>query len=228
MSKKNKLHHFAENETFDNMFQLSYEQLVEGFKYRGKWNNGFFGNNNDLTVELGCGKGEYTVGLAQRFPGTNFIGVDIKGARIWRGLKNTEEVNLKNVAFIRSRINLIEFMFGQKEVSNLWITFPDPHPTPIKEKRRLTSPQFINRYYKVLKPDGTIHLKTDNIIFFEYTMDVIKEHGHELIYSTYDVYGEQNDDVLTQIQTFYENKWLDNGTKIKYLEFKLKLQTTSI
>ncbi len=221
MSKKNKLHHFAENETFENMFQLSYEELIKGFKYRGNWKN-FFNSNSELVVELGCGKGEYTVGMAKQIPHANFIGVDIKGARIWRGLKNTNEQELKNVAFIRSRINLIEYMFGENEVSDIWITFPDPHPSAIKEKRRLTSPRFLDRYYKVLKPEGTINLKTDNIIFFEYTLDVIKEGGHELLYCTYDVYGEENDSILTDIQTFYEKKWLQNGTKIKYLKFNLK------
>lgn len=222
MSKKNKLFRFAENETFENMFQLSYEQLVEGFNHRGNWNSEYFKNNNEITVELGCGKGEYTVGLAERFQDRNFIGVDIKGARIWRGLKNSEENSINNVAFIRSRINLIEYMFAENEVNDIWITFPDPHPMTSKERRRLTSPRFIERYYKVLVPGGTINLKTDNIIFFEYTLDVIKEYGHELLYSTYDVYGEENDNVLTDIQTFYEKKWLRNGTKIKYLKFRLK------
>ncbi len=222
MSKKNKLQHFAENETFDNMFQLSYEHLIKGFEHRGNWSNGFFKNKHDITVELGCGKGEYTTGLASMFPDMNFVGIDIKGARIWRGLKNTEEGNIKNAAFIRSRINLIEYMFGPNEISNIWITFPDPHPSVIKEKRRLTSPQFIERYYKVLKPGGTINLKTDNIVFFEYTLDIIKNNGHELLYQTYDVYGEKNDPILTDIQTFYEKKWLINGTKIKFLKFRLK------
>lgn len=221
MSKKNKLFRFAENLTFDNMFQLSYEELIEGFELRENWRADFFKNNNEIIVELGCGKGEYTVGLANRFPDKNFIGVDIKGARIWRGLKNTEEGNISNVAFIRSRINLIEYMFGKDEVDEIWITFPDPHPMTSKERRRLTSPRFIDRYYKVLKPGGIINLKTDNIIFFEYTLDVIRDHGHELLYTTYDVYGEKNDNVLTDIQTFYEKKWLANGTKIKYLKFRL-------
>ncbi|MAE09009.1 MAG: tRNA (guanosine(46)-N7)-methyltransferase TrmB [Bacteroidetes bacterium] len=221
MSKKNKLYRFAENETFDNMFQLAYEGVIDGFELRDNWTSTFFKNNNNLIIELGCGKGEYTTGLAQMFPANNFIGVDIKGARIWRGLVTSDEKSLKNVAFIRSRISLIEYFFGNNEVSEIWITFPDPHPSRIKEKRRLTSPQFINRYYKILKTDGVIHLKTDNIIFFEYTLDVIRDHGHELLYSTYDVYGEENDEALTQIQTFYEKKWLERGTKIKYLKFKL-------
>jgi len=222
VSKKNKLFRFAENETFGNMFQLSYEQLVEGFELKGKWNSDFFKNDNDIIVELGCGKGEYTVGLAERFPEKNFVGIDIKGARIWRGLKNSEQNQINNVAFIRSRINLIEYMFAKDEVSEIWITFPDPHPMISKARRRLTSPRFIERYYKVLKPGGIINLKTDNIIFFEYTKDIIEENGHELLYNTYDVYGEENDRVLTDIQTFYEKKWLLNGTKIKYLKFRLK------
>lgn len=204
------------------MFQLSYEQLVEGFELKGKWNSDFFKNDNDIIVELGCGKGEYTVGLAERFPEKNFVGIDIKGARIWRGLKNSEQNQINNVAFIRSRINLIEYMFAKDEVSEIWITFPDPHPMISKARRRLTSPRFIERYYKVLKPGGIINLKTDNIIFFEYTKDIIEENGHELLYNTYDVYGEENDRVLTDIQTFYEKKWLLNGTKIKYLKFRLK------
>lgn len=222
MSKKNKLQRFAENATFDNMFQLSYEEVIDGFKYRGSWNKDFFKNENNLVLELGCGKGEYTVGQAHAFPNKNFIGIDIKGARIWRGLKNTEKQQLKNVAFIRSRINLIEYFFDKNEVSEIWITFPDPHPSKIKEKRRLTSPQFLNRYYKIIKPGGIIHLKTDNIIFFEYTLDIIKEQGHNLLYKSYDVYGDMNNSVLTQIQTFYEKKWLEFGTKIKYLKFNLK------
>lgn len=221
MGKKNKLQRFAENETFDNMFQLGYDDLVTGFEYRGNWNSGFFKNNNDIIVELGCGKGEYTVGLASRFPNKNFIGIDIKGARIWKGLKNTEQGNLDNVAFIRTRINLIEYIFGPSEVSEIWITFPDPRSRRSDENRRLTSPRYIDRYYKVLKPDGIINLKTDNIVFFEYTLDVIREHGHELLYKTYDVYGEPNEEILTGIQTFYEKMWLENGTKIKYLKFHL-------
>ncbi len=221
MGKKNKLKRFAENETFDNMFQLGYEDLVAGFENRGNWNKNFFGNSNDITLELGCGKGEYTVGLAKRFPHRNFVGIDIKGARIWQGLKNTDDGNLRNVAFIRSRINLIEHMFGKDEVSEIWITFPDPRSRPSDENRRLISPRYIERYYKVLKKGGIINLKTDNIVFFEYTQDIIRDMGHELLYHTYDVYGEENDEALTGIQTFYEKIWLANGTKIKYLKFRL-------
>jgi tRNA (guanine-N7-)-methyltransferase len=222
LGRKKKLQHFAENETFGNLFQLQYEQLVNGFDLQGKWSPGFFNNENELILELGCGKGEYTTGLAGRYPNKNFIGVDIQGARLWRGLKTAEEKNLKNVAFIRVRINLIPFCFGKDEVSEIWITFPDPRARKSDAKKRLTSHEFLERYKNFLKPGGIIHVKTDNIIFFENTLDVIKEGGHELLYSTYDVYNEDFDNELTQIQTFYEKKWRANGTKIKYLKFSLK------
>jgi tRNA (guanine-N7-)-methyltransferase len=220
---KNKLQRFAENKTFGNLFQLQYHQVVKGFENKGKWGRNFFGNNHELILELGCGKGEYTVGLANEYHDKNYIGVDIKGARLWKGLKEARENNLTNVAFIRTRINLIEYYFGKDEVSEIWITFPDPQPNRIKVKKRLTSPWFLNSYARFLKPDGIIHLKTDNIIFFEYTLDIIKEMGHELLYSTYDVYKTESvDSPLTQIQTYYEKIWLEHGTKIKYLKFRLK------
>ena len=203
------------------MFQLYYEQLVKGFDLKGKWSPGFFKNQNDLVLELGCGKGEYTTGLASRYPNRNFIGVDIQGARLWRGLKTAEEEQLKNVAFIRVRINLIPYIFGKDEVSEIWITFPDPRARKSDAKKRLTSPEFLEYYKTFLKPGGIIHVKTDNIIFFENTLDVIREGGHELLYSTYDVYNEGFNNELTQIQTFYEKKWLANGTKIKYLKFRI-------
>ncbi len=221
MGNKNKLDRFAENKTFSNLFQLYYEDLIKGFALKGHWSKDFFNNNNDIVLELGCGKGEYTTGLAERRPDQNFIGTDIKGARLWRGLTTAKERNLLNTAFIRTRINLIEYCFGTDEVSEIWITFPDPQPREIKTKKRLSSPEFIDRYRQFLKPDGIIHLKTDNIIFFEYTLDVIKESGHELLYCNYDIYDSEMDNEVTQIQTFYEKIWLTNGTKIKYLKFKL-------
>ena len=172
-------------------------------------------------MELGCGKGEYTTGLAGRYPNKNFIGVDIQGARLWRGLKTAEEEQLKNVAFIRVRINLIPYIFDKNEVSEIWITFPDPRARKSDAKKRLTSPVFLERFKNFLKPGGIIHVKTDNIIFFENTLDVIEEGGHELLFKSYDIYSEDIDNEVTQIQTFYEKKWLVNGTKIKYLKFRL-------
>lgn len=224
MCAKNKLKRFAENMTFDNMFQYHFEEVKNGFYLKGKWGIDFFKNDRPIVLELGCGKGEYTVGLARRNPKKNFIGIDIKGARMWRGLKTANEENLKNVAFVRTRINQVGYYFDTDEVSEIWITFPDPHPREIKTRKRLTSPQFLNLYRKFLKKDGIIHLKTDNIIFFEYTLDVIREEKLELLFASYDIYDGTMDNELTQIQTFYEKKWLEHGTKIKYLKFRLNYE----
>jgi tRNA (guanine-N7-)-methyltransferase len=221
MSNKNKLQRFAENKTFGNMFQLTYEEVKNGFALKGKWRSGFFKNDHPLILELACGKGEYTVGLAERYPDKNFIGMDIKGARIWRGLVTAKEKGLHNVAFIRTRIDQIGFYFDQEEIDEIWITFPDPQPRVRDEKRRLTSPQFLKRYEPLLKKDHIIHLKTDNIILYDYTLDVIKEGGHTLLYANEDIYHSELNNEVTQIQTFYEKMWLDNGVKIKYLQFRL-------
>lgn len=221
MSNKNKLQRFAENETFSNMFQYTYDQVKNGFFLKGKWREGFFKNNNPVIVELACGKGEYTVGLAKRYPDKNFIGMDIKGARIWQGLVNAKEQSLHNVAFIRTRIDQIGFYFDKEEIDEIWITFPDPQPRRIKEKKRLTSHQFLARYKPLLKENHIIHLKTDNIIFYDFTMDVIKEGKHHLLYENEDIYNSELDNEVTQIQTFYEKMWLANGVKIKYLEFRI-------
>jgi len=218
---KNKLQRFAENLTFDNLFQLQYEELVKGFDLKGNWSKNFFKNDNDIVLELGCGKGEYTIGLAKKYPDKNFIGIDIKGSRMYLGLKEARDDKMRNVAFIRTRINLIEMCFGKDEISEIWITFPDPQPRDTLAKKRLTSPWFLAMYKKFLKPGGIIHLKTDNIIFFESTLDVIKENEYQLLYSSYDIYNEGIDDELTRIQTYYEKKWLARGTKIKYLKFKI-------
>lgn len=221
MAGKNKLFRFAENLTFDNLFQRSFEELKNGFELKGNWAKSFFKNDGDIVLELGCGKGEYTVGLAQRYPEKNFIGIDIKGSRMNLGLNEAKNLSLKNVAYIRTRINLIEYCFGKDEVSEIWITFPDPQPRDIKAKKRLTSAWFLNHYSKFLKPGGIIHLKTDNIIFLESTLDIIRDYGHKIHTLNYDVYSSELDNEVTQIQTFYEKKWLDHGTKIKFLEFSL-------
>ncbi len=221
MGNKNKLQRFAENLTFPNLFQYRYEEVVNGFFLKGKWNKEFFKNDHPLILELGCGKGEYTVGMAQKHPKKNFIGVDIKGARLWRGLKTAQEENLKNVAFVRTRIELSEYYFGQQEVYELWITFPDPQIKASRERKRLTSPQFLKRYARFLKPGAVIHLKTDALLLYDYTREVIELGGHTLLDSNEDIYGSGMDNEMTQIQTFYEKKWLEYGTKIKTLAFKL-------
>jgi tRNA (guanine-N7-)-methyltransferase len=222
LGRKNKLQRFAENRTFKHYFQLSYEDAVSsGFPMKGKWNSSFFKNDNPIVLELGCGKGEYSVGLARRFPGKNFIGIDVKGARLWRGLKSSFEEGLKNIAFVRTRIELIEYIFDKNEVDEIWITFPDPQIKESREKKRLTSPLFLNRYKTFLKKGGIVHLKTDALLLYDYTLDIIKKNGYELIYANEDIYNSDLNNEVVNIQTFYEQKWLSYNTPIKYLAFKM-------
>ena len=183
------------------------------------WAEDFFKNPNPIILELGCGKGEYTVGLAEKYPEKNFIGIDLKGARLWRGSKTVQENRMKNVAFIRSRVDHILRFFGPGEVSGIWITFPDPQPG--KERKRLTSNVFLDRYKIITTPDAIIHLKTDNPDFFQYTLDIIEKNDHNLLYSTDDLYHcDLAEDVIT-IRTYYENMWLEKGKKICYVKFRL-------
>lgn len=216
---KKKHARFAENLTFPHMFQLSFDDVKQGFEMKGKWKE-FFGNDNPIILELGCGKGEYIVALSARYPDKNFIGIDIKGARMWRGAKTTHENGVKNAAFIRTRIDQIEGLFDANEISGIWVTFPDPQPT--KARKRLTSPMFLNRYIKFLKPGSIIHLKTDNHDFFQFTLNTVNEEGYELLFHTFDLYnsGIQDDVMLTQ--THYEKIFLEQGVPIKYLRFKIK------
>jgi len=216
---KKKLIHFQENLTFTHLFQPSYGDLISGFSFRGRWHDGFFGNNHPIVVELGCGKGEYTVGLAMKYPQKNFIGIDWKGARLWRGSKTVLEQELKNVGFMRAMVDHVEQIFYSAEISEIWITFPDPQVK--KERLRLTSPVFLSKYQNILTPDGIIHLKTDDPFFFSYTMDVIREHGHKLLWATTDLYQSGTRDDVVSIQTYYENRWLEMGKKICYLKFQL-------
>jgi len=190
---------------------------------KGKWNKEFFKNNNPIVLELGCGKGEYTVGLAQRYPEKNFVGVDIKGNRIWTGAKTAIEKNMNNVAFIRTRIDFIEACFAEHEVDEIWITFPDPQPQKTRERNRLTNPMFISRYKRILKTEGIIHLKTDNKPFYDYTLEVIAEQKLKLLDNTDNLYAEtsQRDEALTSIKTYYEKKFSDLGFKICYLKFRV-------
>ena len=222
MGKKRKREHFEENKTFYNFFQPSYPELINGFRLKGNWRDLFFGNSHPIVLELGCGKGEYTVNLAKKYPEKNFIGIDIKGARMWKGASISNSHSIQNTAFVRTSIELLEFIFKPGEVNEIWITFPDPQPNKPKIKKRLTSPQFLERYRKILAKDAIIHLKTDNANLFEYTLEVINEGGHDLLYHTRDLYNSGIDNETTQIQTFYEKMFLKEGIPIKYLHFKPK------
>jgi tRNA (guanine-N7-)-methyltransferase len=222
---KRKLMKFAQVSAFENCFFLSFEQSRDsGLPMKGKWHKEYFRNDNPIVLELGCGKGEYTVGLAKRYPDKNFIGVDVKGNRIWTGAKSALEEKMSNVAFIRTRIDFIEACFEENEVDEIWITFPDPQPLKTTIRQRLTNMIFLNRYKKILKKNGMINLKTDSEPFYLYTREVIKENGHTELDATNDLYGDtvKRDEALTNIKTYYEKKFSDMGFKICYLKFKYR------
>jgi tRNA (guanine-N7-)-methyltransferase len=218
---KKKLAHFAENLTFKHLFQCPHLGVVQDFPFKGKWHGDYFHNGNPLTIELGCGKGEYTVNLAIEKPARNYIGIDIKGARLWKGCKMVQEYDLKNVAFIRSRIEFIEYFFSPGEVDEIWLTFPDPQPQSNRIQKRLTSPEFLERFGKILKPAGVIHLKTDNEGFYRYTLRIIKEYRHHLLFASDDIYSLEELHEATAIQTFYEEMYRKEGIPIKFAEFTL-------
>ena len=223
---KRKLQRFAENATFNHFFQPTWEELSAGFSMRGNWNTDFFHNSNPVIIEMGCGKGEYTVDLSTKYPDRNFIGIDKKGARMWRGAKTSNEENRPNVAFVRTRAENINMVFGPSEVDEIWITFPEPQPNSPRHSKRFTSPEFMRRYSKLLKPGGIVHLKTDSDLFYNYTLEVISEAGHEILYNNSDLYANPGDpevkDVI-DVQTHYEKIWLSQGLTIKYLRFRLKV-----
>ncbi len=218
MSKK-KLIHFQENLTFPHLFQPSLKDLEKRFPLQNSWNEEFFDNDHPIVLELGCGKGEYTLGLAGKYPEKNFIGIDLKGARLWRGCKTVAEEKMKNVAFIRTRVDHIESIFGRQEVSEIWITFPDPQPG--KVRKRLTAPGFINRYKNILKNENMIHLKTDDQNFFIYTMGIIGELGYKLLFSTNNLYDSGYVGDASAFRTYYEQMWIEKGKPICYLQFKI-------
>ena len=222
MGRKNKLKHFADNLTYKNMFQPDWEELKDEYYMRGKWDSEFFKNGNPITLEVGCGKGEYTVGLAQKYPNRNFIGMDIKGARMWRGCTDSNNLGLKNVAFVRNHVQLVPEIFAENEIDELWITFPDPQPKKGKINKRLTSQRFMEYYSRILKPDAIINFKTDNEPLFDFTLEVIEEYGHELILSVKDLYNTDGFEEVKSIKTFYEEKFSALGFAINYMQFRLR------
>ncbi|MEA2042319.1 MAG: tRNA (guanosine(46)-N7)-methyltransferase TrmB [Bacteroidota bacterium] len=218
---KNKLAKFAENETFDHLFQpRPHTMLKDDFFLKGKWRKEYFKNNNPIVLEVGCGKGEYTTGLAQLFPSKNFIGIDYKGPRLWKGCKTTEEKNLTNVAFIRNKIEFINSFFAENEIDDIWITFPDPQAK--KDKKKLTSERFLNNFNTILKPGGKIRLKTDSKHLYEFTKKIIKLNAIELVFDSPDIYGENKVGEAHNIKTFYEKQFLTEAKEITLLKFKLE------
>ena len=224
VGSKNKLKRFKENETFTNVFQPTREEVVgDQFPLKGKWSADFFKNDNPIVLELGCGKGEYSVGLAERFPEKNFIGIDIKGARFWRGAKTAVESGMNNVAFVRTQIELINHIFAENEVSEIWITFPDPQIKYKRTKHRMTNAEFLERYKKILKPSGLIHLKTDSEFMHGYTLGLLHGLGHEVIYANHNIYKNEGAPAeVTGIQTFYESQYLEVNKPITYIKFRIK------
>ncbi len=217
---KNKLKKFADMDSFACALQYPREVLLsEGFPHKGKWNGAVFSANGPITLELGCGKGEYTVALAKANPERNYIGVDIKGARMWTGAKEVEELNIPNAAFLRTEIENIDKFFAEGEVDEIWITFPDPQMQ--KTRKRLTSTRFLEMYRRFLNPMGVINLKTDSPFLYEYTRRLALLNGFEILTDTADLYGSGMADPVSSIKTYYESQWLSRGKKIKLLSFRI-------
>lgn len=222
---KNKLARFAENKILPNVIQPTREDALKGFELKGNWRRDFFKNDHPIVLELGCGKGEYSVGLAKTFPEKNFIGIDIKGARFWFGAKEAVESNMNNVAFLRSQIELVDHFFAENEVDEIWITFPDPQIKYKRTKHRLTHPDFLARYKKFLKPGGIIHLKTDSEFLHGYTLGYLQGAGYEIISAHHDIYGapeyDPNTEHLRDIKTHYEELFSAKGKTITYIKFRI-------
>lgn len=216
---RKKLTKFAETLTFPNFFQPSRDEVfTQGFQWKGRWKD-FFKNNNPIVLELCCGRGEYTIGLAKMFPEKNFIGIDRKGARMWQGCKYSIENQMTNVAFLRMQIEMVNHYFAPDEVSEIWITFPDPQPK--KVNKRMTSPLFLDRYKQILSPEGTVNLKTDSPLMYEYTLEIIKKMQYRISQNIEDIYVLPQIAEHLKIRTYYENMWIDKGLTIRYLQFLL-------
>ena len=221
MGSKNKLKRFKENETFSNVIQPTREEVLNNtLTLKGNWNRDFFKNENPVVLELGCGKGEYSLNLAAMFPEKNFLGIDIKGARFWRGAKTALTEKINNVGFLRTQIELVDFIFDENEIDEIWITFPDPQIKYKRTKHRMTNPDFLNKYKKILKPNGMVHLKTDSEYMHGYTLGLLQGLGLTIEYAHHDVYGTTNaPKEVTDIQTYYESQYLAINKKITYLRF---------
>ena len=214
---------------YENCVEPAMDEVMHtGIALKGKWHQEFFKNDNPIVLELACGGGEYTVGLAELYPEKNFVGVDIKGNRIWKGATKALDKGLKNVGFLRTRIDFIANCFAKGEVDEIWITFPDPQPQKNRRRKRLTNAMFLNRYKSFLKPEGKMRLKTDSTFFYEFTKEVIEEQQLEVLFDCDNIYEDylpqHPDSALAkelEIKTFYERMWLDEGKKIKYIEYKL-------
>ncbi|TXB67990.1 tRNA (guanosine(46)-N7)-methyltransferase TrmB [Phaeodactylibacter luteus] len=230
MSKRNKLQKFAELLSYPNVyenFNPMAPQLTgingEPVEMKGRWSEKHFHNDNPIVLELACGRGEYTLGMGRMSPNRNFIGVDVKGARIWKGAGAALEENLENVAFLRTRIEQLSLFFEPGEVSEIWITFPDPFLRESKANRRLTAPRFLDTYKKLLRPDGLIHLKTDEPNLYEFTLEVLGEYeGAEIVYQDDDIYSKELPMEELELKTYYERMHLREGKTIKYVRFKLR------
>ncbi len=223
MGSKNKLKRFRENDTFSNVVQPTREDILSNnFFLKGKWNT-FFKNDNPIVLELGCGKGEYTLALAKKNPDKNFIGVDIKGARFWRGAKTALEENISNAGFLRTQIELINSCFEENEIDEVWITFPDPQIKYTRTKHRLMNQEFLKKYHAILKPNGIIHLKTDSEFMHGYTLGILHGENHEVIYAHHDVYNnkQHSPKEVIETQTFYESQYLETNKAITYIKFRL-------
>lgn len=220
---KNKHRKFTEINTFANVVQPECRFPVIDHPYKGHWGQRFFNNNHPIILEIGCGKGEYTIGLAKAFPEHNFIGIDIKGNRLWTGARYALENAMTNVGFLRVQAEHLNSFFGPDEISGIWVTFPDPQPNKPRVRKRLTSPEFLNLYSNFLKPDAPVYLKTDNLPLYEYTLDVIGERNHQIHQATSDLYGSpgDTDPLVLSIQTYYENIYLDKGKTICFLKFSI-------
>lgn len=217
---KNKLQRFAEMATYPHVFEPNCDEArMVDYEMKGKWGALFFNNDNPIVLELGCGKGEYSVGLAKLYPNKNFIGIDIKGSRMHRGATQALEQGLTNVAFLRTKIEFILNFFAQNEVDEIWLTFPDPQMK--KVTKRLTSTRFMQMYSQFVKPSGIIHLKTDSNFMFTYTCEMVKDNKLETEVCTTDLYNSEFTDSILSIQTFYESQFLEKGIPIKYIKFKL-------